>query len=85
MFSFYFTDGASGRHKLASQHSPINPVHCFSWIWFLAKNFKLPFYLIFRSVHASSQFLLHIFPVISLRQSLVSGIYIAVIILIWVA
>jgi hypothetical protein len=38
-----------------------------------------PFYLSFRSVYTLPQYLLFIFPVITLRQSLVSGIYIAVV------
>jgi hypothetical protein len=31
---FYSTDGTSSWQKLVSQHSPINPMVWFSWIWF---------------------------------------------------
>jgi hypothetical protein len=45
------------------------------------KIFPSPFYLIFMSVHVLSQFVSYIFPVISLSHSLVSGMYIALVIL----
>jgi hypothetical protein len=35
VFRFYSIDGASGRHKMVSINSPFNPMHLFSWIWFL--------------------------------------------------
>jgi hypothetical protein len=34
-FSFHSADGASVRQKMVSQNSPINPVHWFSWTWFV--------------------------------------------------
>jgi hypothetical protein len=52
-------------------------------IWADSLHFHPSFSLSFRSVHASSQFLLHIF-LLSPFTSLVSGIYIAVVLLTWV-
>lgn len=56
--------------KKWSHHSPIKHMHCFSWAWFISQVccIKFPprvFYLIFRSVHALSEFLLYIFPIVS--------------------
>jgi hypothetical protein len=65
VFSFYSTYGASGRLKMVS---PI--LHLILFIgfheicllaMFVAKHVHLRFYRSFRSVHALSQFVLHIF------------------------
>jgi hypothetical protein len=51
---------------------------------FIAYKFYPPFYLSFKFVHAFSQLFIAYFSVISLRHSLVSGIYIPVVILTWI-
>jgi hypothetical protein len=75
---FYFTDGTSGRHKMVSQI--LNLILCtgFHGLGLLHKMFTSLSVLVYKPVHALSQFLLYIFPVICPQQSQVPGIYIAI-------
>jgi hypothetical protein len=82
VFSFYSTDGASSRHKMVSQNSPFNPSYALVYSLGL-------FHKIFTSLSilvSGPWMLYHTFcciyiPIISLQQSLISGIYIVSVIM----
>jgi hypothetical protein len=77
VFNFYSTDGVSGRLVMVSQIPHLILCTGFHGLGllarFVAKNFHLRFYLSLRSVNVLTQFLLHIFPIISFRESVASG------------
>jgi hypothetical protein len=80
VFSFYSTDGARGRHKMVSEI--LRLILCIGFLGFglLHKIFTSLSIL----VSGMCTVFIVYFPVISLQRSLVSGIYIAVVILRWV-
>jgi hypothetical protein len=80
MFSFYSTDGTSGRHKMVSQILHLILCIDFHGLGLLHKIFTSLSLLV---SDLCTVFVVHV-PVFSLRQNLVSSIYVPVVILTWV-
>jgi hypothetical protein len=80
---FYSTDGASGRHKMIS-----HILYLILYIGFHGLGSLHKIFISLSTLLSGLCMLYHnsvaYFPVISLRQSLISGIYIAVVITTWV-
>jgi hypothetical protein len=81
---FYSTDGTSGRQKMVSQHSPFNPTHWFSWTWGFLHKIFISLSILISCLYMFYHIFIAYFPVISLRQSLVSSSYVALVILTWI-